>query len=59
MVARHDLDALHDALYVLGAAVEDVERDLAAGRTEADLEAALAWLLSAARPLVASRIELS
>lgn len=57
VVARRDLDALHDGLYVLEAAVEDVERDLAAGRTKADLEAALAWLLSAARPLVSSRIE--
>ena len=57
VVARRDLDALHDALYVLEAAVEDVEGDLAASRTKADLEAALAWLLSAARPLVRSRIE--
>jgi hypothetical protein len=57
VVTRRDLDALHDALYVLEAAVEDVERDLAASRTRTDLEAALAWLLSAARPLVSSRIE--
>jgi hypothetical protein len=57
VVARRDLDALHDALYVLEAAVEDVERDLAASRSKADLEAALAWLLSASRPLVSQRIE--
>lgn len=56
-MARSDLDALHDALYVLEAAVEDVERDLATSRTKADLEAALSWLLSAARPLASSRIE--
>ena len=57
VVARRDLDALHDAIYVLEAAVEDVERDLAASRNKADVEAALAWLLSAARPLVTQRIE--
>lgn len=56
-MTRRDLDALRDALYVLEAAVEDVERDLAASRTKADLEASLAWLLSAVRPLVSSRIE--
>jgi hypothetical protein len=57
VVARRDLDGLHDALYVLEAAVEDVERDLASSRTKADVEAALGWLLSAARPLVSQRIE--
>ncbi len=57
VIARRDLDALHDALYVLEAAVEDVERDLASSRTKADLEAALSWLLSAARPLVSTKVE--
>lgn len=57
VVARRDLDAMHDALYVLEAAVEDVERDLAESRTKADLEAALGWLLGAARPLLTQRIE--
>jgi hypothetical protein len=57
IVARRDLDALHDSLYVLEAAVEDVDRDLAGSRTKADLEAALAWLLAAARPLVSRRVE--
>ena len=52
VVARRDLDALRDALYVLEAAIEDVERDLALRRDPDDLEAALAWLLAAARPLV-------
>ena len=56
VVARRDLDALHDALYVLEAAVEDVDRDLARSRTKADLEAALSWLLAAARPLASRRI---
>jgi len=53
VVARSELDALHDELYVLACAVEDVERDLAGGRApaKAELTEALAWLLEAARPL--------
>lgn len=53
VVARSELDALHDELYVLACAVEDVERDLAATKTPrlADLRSALEWLLGAARPL--------
>ena len=54
-MARHALDTLRDELYVLGCAVEDVERDLAATAqpTTGDLRDALAWLLDAARPLCA------
>ena len=53
VVARSRLDALHDELYVLACAVEDVERDLAGGRapSKGELTDALAWLLDAARPL--------
>ena len=53
VVARSELDALHDELYVLACAVEDVERDLAGARTpsKGELADALAWLLDAARPL--------
>jgi hypothetical protein len=53
VVARSELDALHDELYVLACAVEDVERDLAGARTasKGELADALAWLLEAARPL--------
>lgn len=52
VVAREELDALHDELYVLACAVEDVERDLGDGRaTATDLRDALDWLLAAARPL--------
>ena len=53
VVARSELDALHDELYVLACAVEDVERDLAGGRAPSagELADALAWLLDAARPL--------
>lgn len=54
VVARSSLDQLHDELYVLACAVDDVERDLAAAggspATE-DVRQALAWLLDAARPL--------
>jgi hypothetical protein len=58
IVARADLDALRDDLYVLACAVEDVERDLtgAGEPTNQDLLDAVAWLLTAAKPLtVASR----
>jgi hypothetical protein len=53
VVARTELDALHDELYVLACAVEDVERDLdeTGRRTAAELRDALDWLLAAARPL--------
>jgi hypothetical protein len=53
VVARSELDALHDELYVLSCAVEDVERDLGAPgrRSAAELADALGWLLDAARPL--------
>jgi hypothetical protein len=52
-VAREELDALHDELYVLACAVEDVERDLAGSgrRTATELLDAVQWLLAAARPL--------
>jgi hypothetical protein len=53
VIARSELDALHDELYVLACAVEDVERDLAASDSpsQRELSEALAWLLDAARPL--------
>ena len=53
VVTRGELDELHDLLYVLEAAVEDVDRDLAAGAEPGE---ALAWLLDAARPLTAHRL---
>jgi septal ring factor EnvC (AmiA/AmiB activator) len=56
VMARAELDQLRDALYVLEAAVEDVERDLAEAAEDHDeVRRALAWLLDAARPLVAQR----
>ena len=53
VVVRSELDALHDELYVLACAVDDVERDLAGTRapTARELSDALGWLLEAARPL--------
>jgi hypothetical protein len=54
VIARSELDALHDDLYVLACAVDDTERDLgAAGEraSAAELRGLLTWLLEAARPL--------
>jgi hypothetical protein len=53
VVARSELDELHDELYVLSCAVDDVRRDLAAPgqRSRQELHDALAWLLDAAGPL--------
>ena len=51
VVARAELEALYDQLYVLEAAVEDVERDLAGSPSKQDYVDAVAWLLQAAGPL--------
>lgn len=56
VMAKSELDQLRDALYVLEAAVEDVERDLAAsGDDPAEVRRSLEWLLAGARPLLALR----
>ena len=52
-MTRAELDALRDQLFMLEAAVEDVERDLAAAPTKQDLRDAVAWIVEAARPLFA------
>jgi hypothetical protein len=52
IVARRALDELLDQLYVLEAAVEDVERDLAGSPTKQDYVDAVQWLLQAAKPLL-------
>jgi hypothetical protein len=55
-MARSELDELRDALYVLEAAVEDVDRDLAEGSDDpAEVRRSLEWLLTAARPLLTIR----
>ena len=50
-MTRRAMDELRDRLYVLEAAIEDVERDLAGSPTKADYQEAVTWLLEAARPL--------
>ena len=52
IVTRAALDELRDRIYVLEAAIEDVERDREAAGGEQDLAEALDWLLQAARPVV-------
>jgi hypothetical protein len=56
VVTRGELDELYDKLYVLEAAVEDVESDLSDAPTLRDYREAVDWLLEAARPLLRSRI---
>lgn len=54
VIARAELDALHDDLYVLACAVDDARRDLAAAGarpTVAELRDIVEWLLDAATPL--------
>jgi hypothetical protein len=59
IITRTALDELRDKLYVLEAAVEDVERDLADGDGEQVVRDSLQWLLAAARPLVAHQPNLT
>jgi hypothetical protein len=56
IITRAALDDLRDRLYVLEAAIEDVERDQSEPQTEADLRQSLKWLLEAAKPLVDERL---
>jgi hypothetical protein len=54
LVTTAELDELHDQLYVLACAVNDVEQDLRAAGPTANARAlreTLDWLLEAARPL--------
>lgn len=53
VIARTELDDLHDDLYVLACAIEDTERDLAASTdpTVGELRDLLTWLLESAEPL--------
>ena len=51
ILTRQTMDSLRDRLYVLEAAIEDVERDLAGAPTKADYRDAVDWLLMAAKPL--------
>jgi hypothetical protein len=54
IITKAELDQLHDELYVLACAVDDVERDLTAAGgkpTTKELTEMLSWLLDAARPV--------
>lgn len=52
IVTRQALQSVFDAAYVLEAALEDVERDLAADDSPDELRRALDWLRSSAQPLL-------
>ena len=56
IITRGELEALHDLLYALEAAIEDTEADLASARTLADVRSAADHLLAAARPLTNARL---
>ena len=59
VLARSQVDALHDAVYVLACAVADTDRDLATlgSRPKAsEVRAILDWLLDNTRPLGALRL---
>jgi endogenous inhibitor of DNA gyrase (YacG/DUF329 family) len=56
VMARSELDALHDELYVLQCAVVDTHRDLQHELSGREALEALRWLLEAAEPLAARRI---
>jgi hypothetical protein len=54
IIAKAELDQLHDELFVLACAVDDVDRDLAsAGKAPgtSEVKEMLSWLLEAARPI--------
>ena len=51
VIRREELDRLHDDLYMLACAVEDIERDLDSKPSNRELADALDWLLQAAKPL--------
>ena len=58
VIAREELNNLHDALYVLACAVSDVKADLDATKrpTAKDLEDMLRWILECADPLESLRL---
>ena len=57
-MTRSELDDLHDALYVLACAVQDVRRDLEATQKPSARELAemLRWILDCADPLETVRL---
>lgn len=57
IVEREKLEELQGVLYCLQAAIEDVDRDLAAAAEPDDVAEAFAWLLENARPVAELWIE--
>ncbi len=57
IVSRAQLDELQSRLYCLAAALEDVDRDLAASSGPDDVSEALSWILENARPAAELWIE--
>ena len=52
VMARKELDSLHDALFVLACAVDDTQRDLDdTSDAPQELRRILEWLLDSAKPL--------
>jgi len=56
VVARQAIDHLHDQIYIIECAIEDVEKDLVDDDSPEAMRRALAWLLEAARPLRSARL---
>jgi hypothetical protein len=59
IVTRQHLDALRDRIWILEAAIEDVERDLAGDPDPSEYADALQWVLEAAKPVVDQAGDLS
>lgn len=57
IISRVQLEELNDLRYLLEAAIEDTERDLADRPTAADVRSAMSWLLDNARPVAGARLE--
>ena len=58
IVTRESLHRVFDQAYVLEAAVEDVQRDLAADDSEPELRRAVDWLITNAQPLLSLVLKL-
>ncbi len=56
VMARRELDALHDEVFVLQCAVADTRRDLEHPMSLAEVRDSLRWLLEAAEPLAQRRL---
>jgi len=57
VVSRTQIEELQSRLYCLQAAIEDVDRDLAASPEPSDVREAVDWLLENARPVAELWVE--